>query len=1292
MTTSAHGPAIIDGRFRLEAESKRGGMGTVWRARDLHTQQAIALKILHDTSADQAERFLREGALLADLRHPGVVSYLAHGKTADGVLYLAMEWLDGESVSERLARQPLTLPESVAVVRGAVRGLMVAHGRGVIHRDIKPSNLFLRGCQVEDVVLLDLGLARNVDASSELTRTGSILGTPTYMAPEQVQGRGDVGPAADVFSLGCVLFECLAGEPPFVGAHVFSVLAKVLFEEPPRLAEVRPELPAAVDALVSRMLRKDPAQRPRDAAALLELLDALGPVPALRPPGGPAAPAPASGVEQELVSVILATSPGAGPEPGLPDLSSYNADHRRLADGTTVLTLAQRRGSATDLAARAARCALRLAGGSPGWSCVVATGRGIPSGRVHIGEAVDRAGMMLRALSDRAPGSIWLDEVTAGLLDGRFSTTRAAFGAELYQLAGEDPSIDPSRPLLGRPTTCVGRDHELAMLELGLRACIDEQSPRAVLVVGPPGIGKSRLRHELARHSQARGQQLTLMVGLGDPIRAGGRGLLGGALARLCGLRSDAADEANRAALAARIDGHPGAGAGARLRTTVFLAELCGAPFPDEASPELRAARRNPNIMADLVAQAWLSFLRAEAARAPVLLVLDDLQWSDPLTITLVAAALRELSSSAVMVLALGRPEVLEQLPDLWAPRLTTLQLQPLGPAATTRLIRQVLGTDVGDDSVARIVARAGGNALYLEELIRAAAARTDAGRDDIPATVLAMLQARIGLLPASTRRVLRAASVFGEHFPLAGVEALLRAAGAEAELAPALAALQKQEILEQPAEDREARRWRFRHALMREAAYTLFTAEDLAASHALAAEALESSGGDPAVIAAHHARSGAPARAVPHYIVAAEQAYQRNDLETTIALVASGLACGPTSVERAILRAIETPARFYRTEFAPAAAASDEVLRVLPAGHPRRTRTLAMSVYLAMHLGKAIEADAQIEELLAAEPGDADRANHVLALADLFPAYLAVGNRRQASRVLARIAELDAHVGEGDPLTHGWYLYWQIRFTELMGEDAYAAWQGARQAAACFQLCGDRRMYACAQIEVGECVRRLFSVREGVAIMREAVALVEDGREPVITAFVQQYLAALLAEHGEDGELPEARALARKAMHTGGEGLYGAFGQLALALADLRAGDLEQAEANARAARDTVRRLAMRPYFPHADGALMRVLLARGQAAAAAALADQALPLVDDEGPKGLLEASLRLVAARAHLAAGRRDDATRGVVRALAVLTRRAAMIPDEALRARFLSEVPEHAALGDLARQLGVGPAAG
>src|SRR5262249_45525536 len=179
------------------------------------------------------------------------------------------------------------------------------------------------------------------------------------------------------------------------------------------------------------------------------------------------------------------------------------------------------------------------------------TGRGAMQERSHMGEVVDRAAAILRSAGPLGAGSIRLDDVTAGLLDSRFHVAAVAEG--VLALEGEESTIDPTRPLLGRPTACVGREHELATLQLTLRVCIDESSPRAVLVVGAPGLGQTRIRHELIRRSGNEGE-LRVLIGLGDPVRAVSTcGLLGGAVARACGVRGDATAAENRAALEARV-------------------------------------------------------------------------------------------------------------------------------------------------------------------------------------------------------------------------------------------------------------------------------------------------------------------------------------------------------------------------------------------------------------------------------------------------------------------------------------------------------------------------------------------------------------------------------------------------------------------------------------------------------------------------------------------------------------------------------------------------------------------
>src|SRR5262249_47812202 len=153
-------------------------------------------------SGDEAERFSREALLLSELRHPGIVSYIAHGQLPDGQRFLAMEWLDGEDLAQRLTHGPLPVRACVSLLEHVAAALAVAHERGIIHRDLKPGNLFLPEGQIERVKILDFGIARRLQPSRVLTRTGTVVGTPEYMSPEQARGGRDLLPAADLFSLG----------------------------------------------------------------------------------------------------------------------------------------------------------------------------------------------------------------------------------------------------------------------------------------------------------------------------------------------------------------------------------------------------------------------------------------------------------------------------------------------------------------------------------------------------------------------------------------------------------------------------------------------------------------------------------------------------------------------------------------------------------------------------------------------------------------------------------------------------------------------------------------------------------------------------------------------------------------------------------------------------------------------------------------------------------------------------------------------------------------------------------
>ena len=272
--SSTRAEGLVDGRFRIRRFHRRGAMGELYDAWDDARGERVALKLLRaGTSAH--ERFEREAALLATLDHPGIVRHIAHGVTALGQRYLAMEWLEGEDLAERLRRERLTVPEVVSLGVALGRALGAAHARGVLHRDLKPRNVFLPGFRPERAKLIDFGLARSHDPVRELTRTGVALGTRGYTAPEQLGGdRRSVGPRSDLFSLGCILYECSTGVAPFEGDDSSEVVRHILFEDPAPLS-ARPSVHPALAALVTRALEKAPEDRPADAAEFVETLEAI---------------------------------------------------------------------------------------------------------------------------------------------------------------------------------------------------------------------------------------------------------------------------------------------------------------------------------------------------------------------------------------------------------------------------------------------------------------------------------------------------------------------------------------------------------------------------------------------------------------------------------------------------------------------------------------------------------------------------------------------------------------------------------------------------------------------------------------------------------------------------------------------------------------------------------------------------------------------------------------------------------------------------------------------------------
>ncbi|HTA20145.1 MAG TPA: serine/threonine-protein kinase, partial [Polyangia bacterium] len=255
-------------RFDIERLVGSGGMATVYRAIDRQSGLPVALKVLHGRTSEQTERFEQEAELLAELSHPAIVRYVGHGTTPVGEHYLAMEWLDGVTLEDVLANGPLTIHESVDLGRRVADALASAHRRGIVHRDIKPGNLILPGGALPAVRVLDFGLARRVLDQRRITQSGGIMGTPMYMAPEQARGEPYIDARADIFALGCVLFQCLTGQPPFTGPTAMAVLAKICLDESLPIRDLCPGLPRDLEQMLARMLAKERGGRPPDATSV----------------------------------------------------------------------------------------------------------------------------------------------------------------------------------------------------------------------------------------------------------------------------------------------------------------------------------------------------------------------------------------------------------------------------------------------------------------------------------------------------------------------------------------------------------------------------------------------------------------------------------------------------------------------------------------------------------------------------------------------------------------------------------------------------------------------------------------------------------------------------------------------------------------------------------------------------------------------------------------------------------------------------------------------------------------
>jgi tetratricopeptide (TPR) repeat protein len=958
----------------------------------------------------------------------------------------------------------------------------------------------------------------------------------------------------------------------------------------------------------------------------------------------------------------------------------FGARVERLPDGTLVAALTGK-GSARDQARHSARCALAVRDVLEDEAIALASGRASRGSTGLVGDVIESALALARSRGParktavRRAQPVLIDGTTAGLLDARFEVIG---DDEHLALRRERPDahFEATRTLLGRQMPFVGRDREIATLEGVYRRCTEERVAQAVVVTGASGVGKTRLRNELLLRIRESDPATEIWIARGDPTSAGSSlGMIAQIVRSAAGALEGETLRARQAKLTARLSRHL---EGEDLaRVAEFLGELAGIRFPEAKRVQLAAARRNPVLMGDQMRRAWQDFLAAECAAQPVLVILEDLHWGDLPTVTFFDGALRLLREQPLMVLALGQPDVDRLFPNLWESHaLTKLPVGELPRRACEKLVREAMGHELPDEKVARLVDVAAGNPFCLEELVRS----MDQGRDELPPTVLAVVQARLASLDAEARRVLRAASVFGTTFWKEGVTALLEGTPAAKDLGRWIGTLTEREFVTARPRGRFADEYAFRHAIVREAAYGSLTDEDRTLGHRLAAEWLERVGvNDAMALAEQYERGGARARAAEWYERAARHAFEANDLGATIERAEKGIACGAEGDRLGALLLAEAQAHGWQGNYGEVADIAVRALAALPPGSTRWHEAAAEIIWSRVRLGRVTNLEPIVDEICERSRATTPEPACVVAWTRAAVSLVFGGLLPLAAKLFDRIDKVDVDASEAIVVAR----VRMAQATRAVATGDLSAYLAHTEACiAPFELAGDLRTACVQRANAGYARMMLGEYALAEDVLRATLVSSERMGLSAAAASCRQNLGLVL---GYRGALQEARAVeeaAIEALTVSGDKLMAACGCAYLAHILVLARNFEAAERSARDALvsvgervSEVRALAL--------ATLARVLLATKRPTEAIAAAQEAMEIATKLG--GFAEESgVRLMHAEALRGSGDRDGSREAIRAARKRLMSRAAKISDATMRRSFLENVPDNARTVQLASE--------
>ncbi len=927
-------------RFRLEREVGRGGVGVVYRAKDTISGEDVAVKVIGQYGVDASEeaRLEREGRILAGLRHPGIVRVLGFGRLEEGQPYVAMEWLEGEDVAAALKRGSFTIGYALDIAIQTAVALDAAHEAGIIHRDIKPSNLFLVRDDEADggsirVKIVDFGVAAEGDV--KITRTGAIVGTPAYMAPEQARGDAAVDARADLYALGATLFEMLTGRPPHVGPTPIAVLARLVTTPAPRLSEIMGGVPLALDDCLAQLLASQPEDRPASARvvaqALRDLATSLAHHPVLRGAGelsrlgggidtqpssaapmsmgslilGP--PTPRAGTHlasSRLVTSILATHmpKGAARQRILALIRSRGADATELGGDAIIAHLGVAKALGNE-ASQAIELGMRIA--KMDAKVGIATGRTRVDGVRPTGETVDRAAALAR---DAERGQLLVDPTTSELSRGRFEFQQRADGTSIV---GE-PLEAPAEILGGAPF--VGREPEFAQLFSAFERSGEDRVPIVATISGASGLGKTRLRRELLARigshattprvilvrcesfakGNALGEVADIARGLLDLKKSATAaevearlGLEGGATVALLG--STPFETVRTFARFLTRDGDGGFAGPAKgsssLHRAVSLSMATASPV--HTGGEAPVSEHGDVSLRDAVWVTMTNLVRESAKERPLVLAIEDLQWGDTDSLDWVQHALSRTAGLPFFVLGSMRPTFWREHPSAFNGKdHVRVELRPLSQRSVRAIATALLGDRalVETDAIERIADQSGGSPLFAEELSRLAAK----GHGGRAPTIEAAIQVQLDALDEEALGCAVKMSIFGQSAWQRGLVAL-GVKNPEVHLRT----LSNAEIIVEQASSRfaEQKEWAFKHALTRDVAYAGLHDEALQDLHARAGQWLADVGEEDAIVARHLELGKSLVKAGVYLERAARHALGANALAQAVELADKALA-----------------------------------------------------------------------------------------------------------------------------------------------------------------------------------------------------------------------------------------------------------------------------------------------------------------------------------------------------------------------------------------------------------------